>query len=490
MSDKALPSKAEFSVFLFVSMAYFGLAYVGLELASINPSATPIWPATGLAIAVVLRFGYRLASAIFISVFAINYITAGSLLASAGIAGGNALEAVVAAYLVRNYANGLNVFDSPSGVGLFALIAGAATTISATVGTISLNFASLASPEDAPLVWTTWWFGDFAGAIVVTPAVLLWLTSRSDTISRDQLTRTFIAYAAAVIVGLIAFSPLFPQTNLRDPLGFLAVFPLMWAALKRGPRDTATAAAILGAFAVWGTLMSGGPFGRATLNESFLLLLMFLVSMCIPSLALSADIASRRRAHEHQQFLLREINHRVGNTLAVLNSVFRRSVRHASSIEELSQAFQRRVMSLAASHKLLSESDWQSASVRELILTAVEPFCAPEELCEFEGPEARLPGQLVTTVAMVLHELATNAAKHGALKAEGGRLRVKWNIADDHVRIDWLELGGCVPHNAEVRAGYGRTLIDTSLTSVGGSASWSLKPDGLHVVLTIPMQAK
>ena len=88
-----------------------------------------------------------------------------------------------------------------------------------------------------------------------------------------------IAYAAAVIVGLIAFSPLFPQTNLRDPLGFLAVFPLMWAALKRGPRDTATAAAILGAFAVWGTLMSGGPFGRATLNESFLLLLMFLVSM-------------------------------------------------------------------------------------------------------------------------------------------------------------------------------------------------------------------
>ena len=78
-------------------------------------------------------------------------------------------------------------------------------------------------------------------------------------------------------------------------------------------------------FAVWGTLMHSGPFARPTLNDSYLLLLMFMISTAIPSLALSADITARRLAQTHQELLLRELSHRVGNTLAVLSSVFRRS---------------------------------------------------------------------------------------------------------------------------------------------------------------------
>ena len=100
--------------------------------------------------------------------------------------------------------------------------------------------------------------------------------------------------AATCLVGLLAFSPLIDQTPIRDPLGFLAIVPLLWAALRRGQRETATVALLLACFAIWGTLARGGPFARPNLNDSFLLLLMFMISTTVPSLALSATMARRR----------------------------------------------------------------------------------------------------------------------------------------------------------------------------------------------------
>ena len=123
-------------------------------------------------------------------------------------------------------------------------------------------------------------------------------------------------FLVAIAVGLVAFSPLIEQTVARGPLSFLAVLPLILAALMRDQRDTATVALILSCFAVWGTLLNGGPFARTTLNDSFLLLLAFIISTAVPSLVLSADVAIRRRtetslraAHEA---LERQVLHRTG----------------------------------------------------------------------------------------------------------------------------------------------------------------------------------
>jgi PAS domain S-box-containing protein len=104
-----------------------------------------------------------------------------------------------------------------------------------------------------------------------------------------------LAYVAAIAIGLIAFSPLAEQIPHRSALRFLAIMPLLWSALRCGPRDTATVSLVLSCFAIWGTLSSGGPFVGATLNESFLLLITFMISAAVPSLALSADVAIRRR---------------------------------------------------------------------------------------------------------------------------------------------------------------------------------------------------
>ena len=155
---------------ILVGIAYFTLAYLGLRLASVNPSATPIWPPTGLAIAAVLLWGHRIAPAIFIAAFLINQLTAGSIFTSIAIAGGNTLEAVTAGYLVRHWAEGEQVFDTPTGVAKFTLISLAATLVSATIGVSSLTLAGYAEVSSFISVWLTWWLGDLAGALVVTPS--------------------------------------------------------------------------------------------------------------------------------------------------------------------------------------------------------------------------------------------------------------------------------------------------------------------------------
>src|SRR5262249_50198358 len=133
-----------------------------------------------------------------------------------------------------------------------------------------------------------------ASALVVRAVVVLWATEKPRPALAPFL-RSLLALAGACAVGLIAFSPLIEQTVQRTSLGFLAILPLIWAALRCGPRDTATVVLILTCFAVWGTLEGGGPFAGANLNESFLLLIVFVISIAVPSLALSADVAIRKR---------------------------------------------------------------------------------------------------------------------------------------------------------------------------------------------------
>ena len=154
---RAHPLGYDVLALILVAFAYFTLAYLGLRFASINSSATPIWPPTGLAIAAMLLWGHRIAPAIFVAAFLINQLTAGSIFTSLAIAGGNTLEAVIAGYLVRHWAEGEQVFDTPTGTIKFALISLAATAVSATIGVSSLTLAGYANVSVAISVWLTWW---------------------------------------------------------------------------------------------------------------------------------------------------------------------------------------------------------------------------------------------------------------------------------------------------------------------------------------------
>ena len=182
-----------------------------------------------------MLWGNRIAPAILIGAFLINQLTAGSIFTSLAIAGGNTLEAVIAGHLVRRWAEGDQVFDTPTGVSKFALISVAATFVSATIGVSSLTLAGYAEVGSFISIWITWWLGDLAGALVVAPVVVLWAKSEPSSLTPPQITRTVLTYLAAIAVGAIAFSPLLQQTTVHDALIFVVIPPLMWASLRQGP---------------------------------------------------------------------------------------------------------------------------------------------------------------------------------------------------------------------------------------------------------------
>jgi signal transduction histidine kinase/CheY-like chemotaxis protein len=297
-----------------IGVIYFALAKAGLALASIHPSATPIWPPTGFALAAVLLWGYWTWPAIFAAALIANVTTAGSIATAIAIATGNSLEAIVGAYLINRWSNGRNTFSTPNSVARFTLICFViATPISATIGLSSLAIAGNIEWTNFANVWVTWWLGDVAGALVVAPVTVLWASSHYHVLSSNEILETVGVLVTAVAVGLIVFSPLIEQTPSRDPLGFLAILPLLWAGLRRGPRDTATVALVLAGMTVWGTLTGSGPFTTADLNVSFLLVLMFLISITVPSLLLSADVAVRKKVEENLRRAHNELERKVAD---------------------------------------------------------------------------------------------------------------------------------------------------------------------------------
>ncbi|HKQ88679.1 MAG TPA: MASE1 domain-containing protein, partial [Candidatus Acidoferrales bacterium] len=321
-----------------IGLAYFVLAKSGLAFALIHPSASPIWPPTGFALAAILLWGYRAWPAIFLGAMMANATTNGSMSTAILIATGNSLEALVGAAVMNVWSNGPDTFSTPNTVAKFAVICVVlATPISATVGITTLVIAGYAEWANFANIWLTWWLGDMIGALVVTPLVVLCALSDARAFRRTELTKSAAVISLAVAVGFIAFNPLFKQSQHPDTLGFLAVLPLLWAALRRGPRDTAIASFILAGFSIWGTLSAAEPFAPASLNDASLSVLVFLISVSVPSLALSADVAMRKTIEENLRRTHTELDRRVEMRtaeLAAANQALRDEVSRRAGTEK------------------------------------------------------------------------------------------------------------------------------------------------------------
>jgi integral membrane sensor domain MASE1 len=160
--------------------ALFGLyvfaGKLGLSLAFVHASASPVWPPTGIALAALLTLGYRVWPAIFAGAFVVNATTLGSAVTALAIATGNTLEALLGAYLVNRYANGARAFDHSQDVFKFAGFAALLSTIvSASIGVVSLALSGYAEWADADEIFFTWWLGDASGALIFAPLIVLWL---------------------------------------------------------------------------------------------------------------------------------------------------------------------------------------------------------------------------------------------------------------------------------------------------------------------------
>jgi integral membrane sensor domain MASE1 len=202
-----------------LAIGYFVIANGSLTLASLHPSASPVWPPSGLALASILLWGNGLWPAIATGAFLANVTVFGSLSTSFLIAGGNTLEALITAALLRRLNASTHLFEGPSQVVLFAcltLLPGA--MISATMGVGGLVLAGFADPAKFPGIWFTWWLGDVGGLLLVTPFIVLWAKSSFKEMGRAELQRLALLLGATIIIGLVAFSPLLQQSVARGPL--------------------------------------------------------------------------------------------------------------------------------------------------------------------------------------------------------------------------------------------------------------------------------
>ena len=284
---------------LAVGAVYFLLEGSGLQLAAAYPHAAAIRPPAGFAFAAVLLGGYRLLPAIFVAAFLANALGTGPSYAAAAIAAGNTLEAAAVAFLVDGWTEGRNAFAATTGVARFAAIAMAAAAIGASVGAgvdVLTAATGASSPNGATFIakWLPWWLSDVAAALVITPALILWVTDRPRGFDLGSLVESSAAFVAAAAVGALVFGPLTAGLPNPTALAFVALLPLIWAALRRGPRDTATVAVVLAACAVGGTML-GGPFAHGS-EEPAPLLVMFMIGGTLTSLLLAADATARARA--------------------------------------------------------------------------------------------------------------------------------------------------------------------------------------------------
>ncbi|MDF1728607.1 MAG: PAS domain-containing protein [Sulfitobacter sp.] len=199
----------------------------------------------------------------------------------------------------------------------------------------------------------------------------------------------------------------------------------------------------------------------------------------IPS---GVDITERKQAEAHRDLLIKELSHRVKNTLATIQSIAGQSVRVSDSMEGFQKAFGARLRAIGASHDLLVEFDHEDVPVTALVRGQVLQYAANASQVKVEGEDALLPGDTAHWLGLVLHELATNASKYGALSRDTGTVTVSWHIKVDdgqrRLHMKWVEQGG-PPVEEPTRKGFGSRLIERSLTSSGGDAVLEYHPEGV-----------
>jgi PAS domain S-box-containing protein len=202
------------------------------------------------------------------------------------------------------------------------------------------------------------------------------------------------------------------------------------------------------------------------------------------------DITERKQAEALQRLLMDELNHRVKNTLATIQAIAGQSLRRAKNPADFVVSFNGRVQALARAHDLLTQTKMQGADVIDLVREQVVFGAADDNRISSSGPGLVLESQAAVHLALVLHELATNARKHGALSVPTGRLAVEWEMQTGGKRndlvLEWKESGGPKVSTPK-RRGFGSTLIERTLSAHGGEVSMRYGAEGVTCRITLPL---
>jgi PAS domain S-box-containing protein len=317
-----------------IAASYVGLAELALLLPAINPAATPLWPPTGLALALILLRGYRVWLAILAGSFAPCLIAGRPPLELGAVAIGTVLGAFAGTWLIDRWSKGRRTFDTPTGIAKFAVISFVPTTLISAI-VVSAAFILTKNPtiSDSVVSWLIWWLADAAGTLVIAPVVVLWAMIPLRGLFRWSLLESVVLFGLVSIIGIVAYSPLFNSNFMSDYinvllsyrsfLGFLVLMPLMWAVLRGDRGGVATAALIFLCFAVWGMSAGNDPSPETDPNEALLSLIVLSISISVPPLALAAAIATHQNTEADLRSVRDQLLSQIERTNVTLDSARR-----------------------------------------------------------------------------------------------------------------------------------------------------------------------
>ena len=328
MYVKPLPSwLSGLLIVLGVAAVYYGSAHLGLLLAFQKTNASPVWPPSGIAFAAILLLGYRVWPGIAIGAFLANMVVfltnqAASLpivlVLSLGIAVGNTLEAVCGAALLRK----LGVADEPlqraRAVFLFLIATLLMCMVSSIVGATGLAVAGIIPWVIYDQIWFTWWLGDVAGVLILTPALLSLFNRVERSRERHSFVESVLLFSALFAVGNLTFEHWFPENAIHSQVYLLIPF-LLWSTFRFGRRQVTLAILTVSGIAIWATVNGSGPFFvKDSLNLSLLLLQSFVCTIALTMLSLVAVLTERRLAGEELLAVNETLEQRVSARTAEL----------------------------------------------------------------------------------------------------------------------------------------------------------------------------
>ena len=344
-----------------LAAAYFGAAKLGQTL-RYTASVSAVWPPVGLGIAALYEFGLRWWPGIFLGELLVNgqlmleaaHPPVGSII---GQQAGNMAEVIVGAWLLRRLIGPRAALDKANQVSGMLLAAGAATAISATVGTLSMFAGDVIEPSEIPTFWRTWWLGDMAGALIVLPLILTWA---ADPRHAWRRMRTLEGCALVALVAVLASLAVLSSA----PLTYLTFPALIWAAFRFGPPGVTLCAAITAAITIGVTADQVGAFYKQPIDNRTLSTQLYILVAALTSLFLSAVVSERRRSAEQLAEAKRRENERAVEER-------RRIARELH--DSVSQALFSSVLHARAAQKVLDEEGGeQSERLRQTLRTIDE----------------------------------------------------------------------------------------------------------------------
>lgn len=314
---------------LLLAAIYFGTGKFGLNLDPVGGFAALIWLPTGISLAALLIFGFKLFPGIFLGAFLVNLVTGAPLPSALGIATGNTLEAIIAFQLLKKN-NFHMTFDKLNDViTLIIFAAFGSTLVSATIGTFSLVFTNAIIFSQAAQTWTAWWVGDMLSVLIIVPTLLLIFNKIPHEIEQRKMPEIVLASLFICVAGIMVFLDFFEIFQIiTPPITYLVFPPIIWIALRFSQRAVIVSILFISVIAMWGTIYGLGPFVRTQLNESLFLLQSFIAVVATTSMILSAVVTERKFLERQKDEFISVTSHELKTPLTIIKAYLQLLEKH------------------------------------------------------------------------------------------------------------------------------------------------------------------